>query len=84
MTKTTSGMRCGSAAWLLLATLACSRPQALGPVDGADLPQNDLARIVVGQPAPDFLLEDIDGRRVTLSSFRGTRHVVLVFYRGYW
>jgi cytochrome oxidase Cu insertion factor (SCO1/SenC/PrrC family) len=36
-----------------------------------------------GQPAPDFTLNDQDGRPFTLSSLRGSR-VVLVFYRGYW
>ncbi len=33
----------------------------------------------VGQPAPDFTLEDTGGNRHTLSSFRGRAHVVLVF-----
>jgi len=34
----------------------------------------------VGQPAPDFTLKDGDGNEVTLSSFRGTKNVVLAFY----
>ncbi len=33
-----------------------------------------------GDPAPDFTLAGSDGRRVTLSSFRGTKNVLLVFY----
>jgi peroxiredoxin len=49
-----------------------------------DLAPNDLARVAVGTAAPDFRLENIDGRQVMLSSFRGTQHVVLVFYRRYW
>lgn len=36
--------------------------------------------IEVGQEAPDFTLTDEAGKRVTLSSFRGERHVVLVFF----
>jgi mycoredoxin-dependent peroxiredoxin len=36
--------------------------------------------IEVGSEAPDFELEDQHGKRVTLSGFRGRRHVVLVFY----
>lgn len=36
-----------------------------------------------GQPAPDFTLNDQDGKPFTLSSLHGSR-VVLVFYRGYW
>jgi cytochrome oxidase Cu insertion factor (SCO1/SenC/PrrC family) len=35
------------------------------------------------QLAPDFTLNDQDGKPFTLSSLRGSR-VVLVFYRGYW
>jgi cytochrome oxidase Cu insertion factor (SCO1/SenC/PrrC family) len=56
----------------------------LGPKDGADFTPTDLNRIKVGQPAPDFTLEDAEGRATTLSSFEGKKSVVLVFYRGYW
>ena len=38
----------------------------------------------VGDIAPDFTLEDHNGRRRTLSAERGKRPVVVVFYRGYW
>ena len=41
-------------------------------------------KVVVGQPAPDFTLPDARGQAVTLSSFKGQKTVVLVFYRGYW
>jgi peroxiredoxin len=33
--------------------------------------------------APDFTLTDTQGQSVTLSSYRGDRHVVLVFNRGF-
>jgi cytochrome oxidase Cu insertion factor (SCO1/SenC/PrrC family) len=56
----------------------------LGPKDGTDLSPTDLQRIKVGQPAPDFTLEDVDGKNITLSDFSGKKTVVLVFYRGYW
>jgi cytochrome oxidase Cu insertion factor (SCO1/SenC/PrrC family) len=56
----------------------------LGPKDGANLPPTDLERIKVGQPAPDFTLENVDGKQVSLSDFRGKKRVVLVFYRGQW
>ncbi len=36
--------------------------------------------IEVGQAAPDFELRDQHGEPVRLSSFRGSKHVVLVFY----
>jgi cytochrome oxidase Cu insertion factor (SCO1/SenC/PrrC family) len=56
----------------------------VGPKDGADLPATDLERVKVGQPAPDFTLEDMYGKKISLSDFRGKKSVVLVFYRGYW
>ena len=40
--------------------------------------------IAVGEVAPDFTLEDQNGKKVTLSDARGKSPVVLVFYRGYW
>ena len=56
----------------------------LGPKEGANLAATEIERVKVGQPAPDFSLENIDGRALTLSEFRGKKSVVLVFYRGYW
>lgn len=38
--------------------------------------------LTVGAPAPDFTLNDQNGRQVTLSKAKAA--VVLVFYRGYW
>jgi cytochrome oxidase Cu insertion factor (SCO1/SenC/PrrC family) len=38
----------------------------------------------VGEPAPDFTLNDASGRPVTLAAYRGRQAVVLVFYRGSW
>jgi thioredoxin-dependent peroxiredoxin len=34
----------------------------------------------MGQPAPDFVLNDQDGHPVRLSEFRGRKTVVLAFY----
>jgi cytochrome oxidase Cu insertion factor (SCO1/SenC/PrrC family) len=56
----------------------------LGPKDGGDLAPTDLNRVKVGQPAPDFTLEDSGGKALTLSDFRDKKTVILVFYRGYW
>jgi len=36
--------------------------------------------IAVGQPAPDFTLKDQNNEEFTLSSFRGKRAVLIVFY----
>lgn len=57
---------------------------ALGPADGDGLTPTDLERVKVGDPAPDFTLEDENGKPVTLSQFRGKRYMILVFYRGHW
>ena len=42
------------------------------------------APVGVGDIAPDFTLEDQDGRKHALAAERGKRPVVLVFYRGHW
>jgi cytochrome oxidase Cu insertion factor (SCO1/SenC/PrrC family) len=72
---------------ILLLVLSFSYSPAfaqLGPKDATNLSATDLERIKVGQPAPDFTLEDMDGKNITLSDFRGKKTVVLVFYRGFW
>ncbi|MBI4525270.1 MAG: redoxin domain-containing protein [Deltaproteobacteria bacterium] len=56
----------------------------LGPKDGAKLPPTDLERVKVGDPAPDFTLENMDEKRISLSDFRGRKNAILVFYRGHW
>ena len=38
-----------------------------------------MSTIVEGKPAPDFTLEDADGRKVSLSDFKG-KDVVVYFY----
>lgn len=38
--------------------------------------------ITPGEPAPDFELQDVQGRSVRLSDYRG-RPVVLAFLRGF-
>lgn len=77
------------AGWLAVAwagaTMAGAQERpALGPKDGPTDPPADLDRVRVGDLAPDFTLEALDGRFVTLSSYRGRKNVVLVFYRGHW
>ena len=56
----------------------------LRPKDGMELKPTDLERIKVGDTAPDFTLENLDGNRISLSDFRGKKNVILVFYRGQW
>ncbi len=40
--------------------------------------------VEVGETAPDFTLEDENGKAVKLSASTNKERVVLVFYRGYW
>ena len=68
---------------LLLSPTVTAQAQ-LGPKDASGLPHADLQRVRVGDPAPDFTLENVDGKRISLSDFRGKKNVVLVFYRGHW
>ena len=42
-----------------------------------------MAKRLSATTAPDFTLTDTQSQRVTLSSFRGDKHVVLVFNRGF-
>lgn len=69
----------------LFAVLASSIAHAqLGPKDGIKLKPTDLERVKVGDTAPDFTLENMDGNRLTLSDLRNKKNVVLIFYRGQW
>jgi hypothetical protein len=61
-----------------------SSEPVLGPADGHDLARQDLERVAVGTVAPDFSLRALSGAVETLSSYRGSKNVVLVFYRGHW
>jgi cytochrome oxidase Cu insertion factor (SCO1/SenC/PrrC family) len=54
------------------------------PKDRDKQAAKDLDRVKVGQPAPDFTLEDSDGKNVSLADYGGKKNVVLVFYRGHW
>ncbi len=69
--------------FLLILSVVPSHAQ-LGPKDGENLQPTDLERVKVGDTVPDFTLENLDGRRISLSDFRNKKNVVLVFYRGQW
>jgi len=40
--------------------------------------------VTVGAEAPDFTLPSVAGGTVHLSGYRGRKHVVLVFLRGFF
>lgn len=42
-----------------------------------------MPRVEINTPAPDFTLEDAEGRTVRLSDYNGERHVLLVLNRGF-
>ncbi len=42
-------------------------------------PANFASVVPVGTQAPDFTLTDLDGQKVSLSDYRGRKHVVLEF-----
>jgi len=44
--------------------------------------EQPLPKLIVGQEAPDFAFESLDGRRVQLSTYRG--HPVVVYFWASW
>jgi peroxiredoxin len=42
-----------------------------------------MAQVSLNQPAPDFNLTKFTGQPFVLSDFRGRKHVLLVFNRGF-
>jgi cytochrome oxidase Cu insertion factor (SCO1/SenC/PrrC family) len=77
-------LRFWAAASLAFFISAAPAVAQLGPKDAANGPATELERVKVGQPAPDFSLDNVEGKPVALSDFRDKKSVVLVFYRGYW
>jgi cytochrome oxidase Cu insertion factor (SCO1/SenC/PrrC family) len=72
--------------FLFVALFLIAVPAAaqLGPKDGADLAATDIKRVKISDSAPDFTLQNKDGKNISLSDYRGKNKVVLVFYRGHW
>jgi len=40
--------------------------------------------VSIGTQAPDFTLPAVSGDQISLSDYRGEKHVVLVFLRGFF
>jgi len=74
-------LKCIAMLALLFVSLSCSTAQK--SVSSGDQTAG-AAPLQVGEKAPDFTLEDQEGRKVTLSSQFGKTMTVLVFYRGSW
>ena len=47
---------------------------------GGVLTARVVAAVEVGKPAPDFTLPATTGEKISLSQFRGKKHVLLEFY----
>ena len=48
----------------------------------AEMPDEKIDSAKVGEPAPDFTLNSVDGTEFSLSQFKGKQPVVLVFIYG--
>ena len=56
----------------------------LESIDVQSLPGQRLQlRLQLNEAAPEFALDDYEGRPVRLADYRGERHVVLVLNRGF-
>jgi peroxiredoxin len=42
-----------------------------------------MAKVQMNAQAPGFSLDDFNGKCVSLADFKGSKHVVLVFNRGF-
>ncbi len=42
-----------------------------------------MPRVALDRTAPDFQLNDFNGNPVKLSDFKGLKHIILVFNRGF-
>jgi peroxiredoxin (alkyl hydroperoxide reductase subunit C) len=75
---------------LLMAILYVS-DTAFAQASGADVydpgklkPTDSQTKIKVGDPAPDFSLPSVDGKKVTLSQYKGKKNVVISFVPAAW
>jgi peroxiredoxin len=42
-----------------------------------------MPRVAIDRNAPDFQLDDFNGKLIRLSDFTGLKHIILVFNRGF-
>lgn len=58
--------------------------QAPIPTPATQVPTPTPSGALVGQPAPAFTLASAQGTQVSLASYAGSKHVVVLFYRGFF
>jgi len=47
-------------------------------------PVDSTLKVKIGQPAPDFTLPSVSGEKISLSQYRGKKHVVISFVPAAW
>ena len=72
----------GCLALLAMAPAPSQEPQADDPRMQPGAPHT--SNLVIGETAPAFALESIDGETYDLAAQRGQRPILLLFFRGAW
>jgi peroxiredoxin len=80
-----------SAVLLLIMILLCGSTLVFSEVSQKDLydlgrlkPIDSVLKVKVGEPAPDFVLPSVSGKKIALSQFLGKKNVVLSFVPAAW
>ena len=75
----------------ILMAVLCANSKAVAQASGAGIydpgklkPTDSQVKIKVGDPAPDFTLPSVDGKKVTLSQYKGKNNVVISFVPAAW
>ncbi len=75
-----------SAVLLVILVFLCGSTLVFSEVSQKDIydlgklkPINSVLKVKVGQPAPDFVLPSVSGKKISLSQFIGEKNVVLSF-----
>lgn len=71
--------------WALALLAACDNAPVPEQAVTAETGYTDVAGVTlqIGNPAPDFTLQSLNGKAVTLSELRGN-NIIMIFYRGHW
>jgi len=66
--------------WITIGVAAVATVLSAGAMAGAEPPE----RVEVGQQAPNFGLDTLDGGRASLEELEGESPLILIFFRGTW
>ena len=80
-----------SAVLLVILAFLCGSTSVFSEVSQKDLydlgrlkPIDSVLKVKVGEPAPDFVLPSVSGKKIALSQFFGEKNVVLSFVPAAW